>query len=253
MRALTSLPSLTLLFAIALTGCATDEGGIDDTSPGSGDGKADGAADPMAGYFHVYLQDADCSLSSVSRCGPAVRKLNRSSMRCVDGTVGPECGIFNVDYSRTGLTRDEIERYAQIQSIRVNPDVKFIVRGRLALQGDLYVLQASEVWVAGSAAGKSSGLFVLTQQNGTYCDSPTCIEFNEYELNSASKVAIADVRLADARPEPDQLLMAQDLLLYTRAGLIVVGNRYTVTDGAAQAAGRTANQYYLKAPIPLSW
>lgn len=250
MRALTSLA---LLATAVLSGCAMDEAGIDDPTPGSGDGKADAASDPMAGYFHVYSQDADCSLPSAPRCGPTVRKLNRSSMRCVDGKVGPECPIFAVDYTRTGLTRDEIERYAQMQSISVSPDVKFIVRGRLALQGDLHVLQATEVWVAGSAAGKSSGLFVLAQDNGTYCDTPTCIEFNEYELNSATKAAIADVRLADAKPEPDQLLMAQDLLSYTRAGLIVVGDRYTVTDGTAQAPGRTANQYYLKAPIPLSW
>ncbi len=128
-----------------------------------------------------------------------------------------------------------------------------IVKGYAEQRGDLTFLVATELWVGGSAAGTGGGTVVLATQNGSSCVAVTCPKYNEHELNAATTVALAQVRLEDAHPHADDLLMAKDLLDYTRYGVIVAGDRYTVTDGTTEALGRTAHQYYLRAPVPLSW
>lgn len=248
MRARTSLA---LLFAASLSACAIDDPAID--SDDGDDGKAD-ATNPTAGYYRAhYLPDGQCSLSSLERCGLQISWVNRASTRCLDGRVGSECGVSSIDWTRTDLSREELARYPQPVGVFPSSPFPYIIKGQAERQGDLTVLMASELWVPGSAAGTAGGLVVLAQQNGVFCDTPTCPKYDERELNSDKTAALARVRLEDANPLPDDLLMAKDLLDYTSYGVIVAGDRFTVSDGGKQALGRTAHQYYLRAPVPLSW
>lgn len=253
---------LSTLTALIVIGC----GSADDQPEGESTADAVRAseADPTAGYYRVYSKAWHCpgigQPTTAPSCGGTfVRQLNRSSTRCHDGSVGPDCRIAIVDWSETGLTNEELGRYPTGPAKSDAEPVQAIVRGRVVAQdGNDTRLVASELWVAGSAAGVPGGTFVLAKDNGVYCEGVTCPKFNEYELNGATsearaQVALAQVRLEDAKPERDQLKMAQDLLSYTRAGVIVAGDRYTVTDGDAKGLGRTAKQYFLKAPVPLSW
>lgn len=237
---LTTLATLPLLPA-----CAPQDDGVDDLAgelATEGEpGKADG--DDAFTYFEIRRDERRC-VSPL--CGGYwVDRVNRAKTRCADGRWAEACYVAELDTDALGLPEADLEAVQDgiyARAVIVRGDVVAATYGEF---GNLGRFVATEAWRAASTAGSNDGVWVEVALNGVRCAAAPCPDKTERKLNSVRTAAIAEVDL-DAAGAPPEAVDAAWAAIASLDGVIVVGDRYTVSDHGRRAKARTANQFYLR-------
>src|SRR5438094_405510 len=114
--AMRNLTMAAMAMALLGTGC----GGMDAEVPDEEalnrleeSGKADSAA--MANYTFYVVTRPDLRRCMFPLCGGFyVKRVNRSTTRCADGTYAAECRVGDVDYSALRLDENELSDFSNL-------------------------------------------------------------------------------------------------------------------------------------------
>jgi hypothetical protein len=225
----------------SLTACAsqdaTDEFASEETNDNASDaGKADVVS--AAGTYTYYTVTADTRRCVSPLCGGFwFQRVNRSTTICHDGSVAQRCYVAQVDLSPAGLPPKAGELLHGA----------LVVRGRFSSKlfgsfGKLGTFGVTEAW-RGTFGVQPQGVFVRVKDNGIRCITTPCGSLTERKLNSSLKADIADVDFTPAGLSDSDLEIAVGSL---SEGIIVAGDRFTVSEGSRRAKGRTATAVYTK-------
>ena len=213
-----------------------------------GDGKADSAVN---GVYTYYAITADTRKCPAPACGGFfVKRLNRSTTWCVDGSGADSCYTPVLDWHEANLSDALQAKLVATATVDAsNPGVHAIVRGRFAPtnttpQPELGRFVVTEGWLAENTA-VASGVFVKVFDNGTRCITEPCPWLTERGVNLSRSAVIDDVDwdYADWNADDIAVMTAE---LTTPSGLLMAGNRYEVVDGGHQTIGRTCTQAYYR-------
>jgi hypothetical protein len=227
----------------ALAGCAA---AADPADPQANDDQAFEAVTASPAYFAIRADLRKCASPTCG--GWFVSRLNRQTTTCVDGTVATSCYTPVLDWSATGLTPEQQAPMLDACSRgAATSSVYAVVRGQFARTNDtprpeLGRLLVLEAWVA-EGDPVSDGAFVKTQDNGVRCFAAPCPSISEVTLNTPITANIAELDWSPSGLDADQIAeCTQDL--FTSAGLLVAGYRYSYTENGSAAKGRTVTAAY---------
>ena len=232
-----------LLAATIVPACAT-ETAPDELAGESGDGEA-GKADATASSFTYMTVTPDvraCSFNS--RCGGFyVSRANRTSTQCGRGSVSSRCYVDSIDWSGTAMPASVAKSY----EARLRNGESFVLKGDIAPAANDAgsSLAVTEIWVSGSSTGVEDGVFVMVKDNGIRCITAPCPSVSETRLNSGRAANIDEVDFSASGASDVVINRANEQI--AGDGVIVVGDRFYPSRGK----GRTANQFFTRAPVPL--
>jgi eight-cysteine-cluster-containing protein len=234
------------VLGVALVGCTDDEAdelGEFPEETGEDDlGKADDASGNH-GYYAVRFDTRKCSYPLCG--GYFVKRLNRTSMRCDDGTSAPECYVATLDTDALGLGGEALG--ALDDALRSGGVA--VLRGTLGSVeldgfGRWGSLVASEAWLAGSEA-IAIGAFTRVSNSGIVCITTPCPTMIEGKLNSSLETLIADLDLRPTGASAESLNRAFEAI-DSDDGLLVAGYRYTTSGPAGRAKARRVHQFFTR-------
>lgn len=238
----------------ACTSTPVDELAGETSADDAVDGKADAAVDGAYTYFEVWRDLRKCASPICG--GYFVARLNRSYTTCVDHQDRAACYVPAIDLSESGLSDGLQAKLVDAANVdAMSSGVRAIVRGRFApqqyAQGNLGRFVVTEAWVEEGDA-VSDGVFVRAKTNSIQCIAAPCPTITEKALNTSRSANIAEIDwslagLTDRETESFQTALSSD------GGVIIAGDRYTVTENGRTAKGRTATAAYSRlvdAPAP---
>jgi hypothetical protein len=211
------------------------------------DGEA-GVPDDVDAFTYVTLTGDPRTCAAPACGGFFAERVNRDDMTCADGTASSSCYVADLDWSATGLSADTI---AALEADAFLGDQRVLLRGdvetRLLVPEGLGVLVVREAWRA-VGDGQPDGLFVRIEDAGIRCIAAPCESMHEQKLNSQLSALIAEVDVAaiDASEED----VAEAMMAIDAGGLIVAGERSTVTGPAGEARARAATQIWARVTPP---
>lgn len=246
MRSLFGFTTLPATLICALVGCA----------PGVSDEPTSDPADPAAfeaapnGAYTYFAISADLRKCPSPACGGwFLTRLNRTTTQCHDGSVATSCYTPVLDWSQAGLSADQQDSMLQACSQGAqSSSVYAVVRGQFKGRNhttprpELGRFVISEAWLAEGDA-TSAGAFVKLRDNGLRCFAAPCPSITELMLNMGSATDIAGLDWVPSGMTDDQIAECTGDLT-TADGLMVVGNRYTMTENGTTADGRTVTVAY---------
>ena len=249
MRTLTlaALPLLALSLAPA---CASsdpdDELAAETNTDDALDGKADASASGVYTYFEI---SSDLRRCASPMCGGFfMKRLNRSTTVCVDGSLHETCYAPELDWSESGLSAAQQDKLlAAAGKDATSTGTYGIVRGRFAKTNTTPVpslgrFVVTEAWVA-EGTTVSHGVFAKVAQNGINCIAAPCPSLTEKKLNGSSKANIHDLDWEPAQLTSHQIDGFVEQLA-APSGIIVAGDRYTFTENGRKGKGRTVTAAY---------
>lgn len=234
------LASFVFIAASACTAAPQGDELADETAEDGESAKADGV--DTFGYYVIEADTRACSLDA--RCGGFfVSRPNRSTVQCGRAVVSDRCYVDSLNLVPTALPASIAANYAK----RVRDGETLILRGGVSPSADDRNLEfsATEIWTSGSAVGSLDGVFVLVKQNNIKCITAPCETLTEFRLNSTRFANITEIDLEASGADQAALVFGNNSV--TSDGVIVVGYRYYPSLGK----GRSANQFFVRAPIPL--
>ena len=230
--------------AVAGVGCSGAESSpqVADIDAVDADESADSLAETST-YF--IFSSADYRKCMWPMCGgDYVKRVNRASTKCADGTSSANCYVSGIDLSAIGFSDADASKITDgFHSSLV------ILRGKIEKRKvnawTVGYLVATEAWV-GQAASKATGLFYNVTDNGIRCIAAPCKSVHEARLNSSLDQEIASVDFGASGANSKQVSAANSALA-TSDGVIVAGSNYTVTGAAGKANALKASEFYLRA------
>lgn len=231
--------ALLAIAACSESATAVDELAGETAADDSGDSKADA---PYADAYTYYEVSADLRKCASPYCGGYfVRRLNRTSTRCSDGSYQDACYTPTLDWSHTDLDGTQQQKLTDsAYKDATTEGVYAIARGWFSSQ-QFFV---SEAWVAESDA-VSDGVFVKIADNGIRCITAPCPSLTERALNTVRSANLADLDWTDAGLSDREIQGFSDEL-YT-GGTIVSGYRY-YTSGSGKGRSVSAGYHRLVQP-----
>lgn len=249
MRLSACLISVSLISACATTGTTTDElAGESSTDDAVSGGKADSAVD---GAYTYYAITADLRRCASPACGGYfVSRVNRSTTTCVDGSTSARCYTPTLDWSETALDAGLQQKLADTAHVAATSgNTLALVRGRFSKTHANPRFVVSEAWLAEGSA-PAEGVFARVKDGGIRCITTPCPSLIEKGLNESRSANIAGVDFAPAGLS-DRETEGFYSAMFDPAGVIVVGDRYTIHENGRTAKGRTANNaYHQLVPAP---
>jgi len=245
-----SLIAASLVFAACAQSAPTDELAGETAADDAVDGKADAAVDGAYTYYEVWTDLRKCASPICG--GYFVARLNRSYTTCVDHQDRAACYVPTLDWSESLLATVQDKLVSAANADAMSPGVRAIVRGRFApqqyAQGNLGRFIVTEAWVEEGDA-VSDGVFVRAKTNHVQCITAPCPTITEKALNTSRSANIAGIEwslasLTDRETESFQAALSTD------SGVIIAGDRYTVTENGHNAKGRTATAAYSRLVEP---
>jgi hypothetical protein len=237
------LSSTTLLATLlaAGAGCTASDPTDELAGESATDGDAGKADAPGAfTYFTVTPDRRACSLNS--RCGGYfVARANRSTTTCADGTAAARCYVDAVELTKLAMPKSVADGY----QARLRAGEGFLVRGDLAKRATGAALAATELWVPAVADAAPSGVFIIAQDSGIRCITAPCPSVRETRLNSTRTANIDALDLEASGADADTVDRGGAAVYGD--GVIVAGDRFYQNGGGK---GRSASQFYTRAPIP---
>jgi hypothetical protein len=229
----------------ACTSAPTDELAGETSADNAIDGKADAATDGAYTYFEVYRDLRKCASPICG--GYFLARLNRSYTTCADHVDRASCYVPSLDWSESQLSGGLTAKLDDAAFIDATTNgVHAIVRGRFApqqyVQGDLGRFVVTEAWVEEGAA-VSDGVFVRAKTNHIECIAAPCPTITEKALNESRSANIAEIDWSLANLSDREVASFNDNLS-SDSGVILAGDRYTVSENGRTAKGRTATAAY---------
>lgn len=239
-------PLLACLLAATATATATgctsefeDELATEDTTELS-DEKAD-----AAGTYTYYLVTPDYRRCAFPFCGGYwVERVNRTTTRCGDGTYAAQCYVAEADWSKLGLSPATVEAVTGAVHQGGGLLVRATVGTRSYEVGRLGLLKPSEAWYA-LGPDQPDGVFVKIEHTGVRCSAAPCPFFRERKLNGSGTASLAELGWDASGADDDAISKGLDGAI--EPGLIIAGDRYTVTGPAGRGKARTVTQFYVRA------
>jgi hypothetical protein len=245
MRLSACLVSVSLLSAF--TACATTESTSDELAGESStddavtDGKADAAVDGTYTYYAIHTDLRRCSAPACG--GWFLSRVNRSTTDCVDGSTKASCQIHVLDWSESGLVADlQTKLTDAAQAAAVSGNSTALVRGRFSKTHSNPRFVITEAWLAESSA-PTDGVFARVKDAGIRCITTPCASLIEKGLNESRTANIAGLDYSPAGLT-EREIEGFNTSLFDPAGIIVVGDRYTIHENGHTAKGRTANNAF---------
>ncbi len=241
-----TLLSLLSLLACSLPGCLdtqdqetpaapADEAAIDDDSADL----TQGSASANSTYFLARHDQRKCASPMCG--GYFVRRVNRATTSCPDGTKGAECYVTEINLDKTGLADDQ-----KATLLDAAGQGTALIRANLGKQtlpqGTFGRLNASEGWLA-RGPGAPTGTFYRATLNGVRCFAAPCPSIDEAKLNSSIKGSLAGLDLGPAGAPEAALNEAQEAL---PAGILVAGDHTKVTGPGGTLNELHASQFYTR-------
>lgn len=243
--------SASTMSLLAASGCAdtavTDELAGETSADTSGDGKADSSADGAYTYFAIAKDLRACSAPACG--GYQLARLNRTTTVCHDGSTKTACYTPELDWSEASLSAETQQALlAAARTGATGHRVAAIVRGRFAprstgvVRPELGRFIITEAWTAQSAT-PADGVFAKVRDAGIRCIAAPCESLREKGLNTSRSTTIAGIDYsATGLTAAAASALADDM--YTAGGIIIAGDRYTITESGRTARGRTATAAY---------
>jgi hypothetical protein len=243
------------LLSISLLACSTDgehdelAGETAEDDAANADGKGDVAADGAYTYFAIKGDTRKCAYPLCG--GQHLERLNRTTTVCHDGKSAASCYTPELDFSESGLKLEaqDTVRLA-ISKGAIGDGVKAIVRGRFAKVGtgktgrELGRFIVTEAWTAQSGAA-TDGVFVRIKDNGVRCIAAPCPSTGETALNTSRSASISDIDFTPSGLSDEQIGELSEKM-FNPSGLIIAGDRFTVTISGRKGKGRTATNVFAK-------
>ncbi len=232
------------LVASVTPACTTDVPNDELAGESPDDGEAGkGDAVDAFGFFNVDPDVRACSFDA--RCGGFfVSRPNRSTTICGRGQIDARCYVDSLDWSGTGLPDSVALEYEN----RLRAGEELILKGDIvpdaADRGATFAV--TQVWLPRSPTGVVEGVAVLAKDNGIRCITAPCPSLTEFRVNSNRFADITDIDFSLSGADDRAIELAGHALF--EDGVLVFGYRYYPSKNAK---GRTANQFYTRAPVPL--
>jgi hypothetical protein len=239
---LAALPLLALTIAPACSSPEPDELAGEADPDGVTDGKGD-SPDGAYTYFEISADLRECVYPVCG--GYFLDRLNASQTTCHDGSRAAACYTPELDWSESGLTDDAQDQLRVAASRSTDDGVYAIVRGRFAkgtVSADLGRFVVTEAWVA-EGEGVSDGVFAKVTQNGVRCIAAPCPSLTERALNASRRADIAEVDFGAGDLSDASISNLLDDTAQP-GGIIVSGDRFTVSVSGRTGKGRTATNAY---------
>ena len=246
-----SVKALVAMSVLSVSACAST--GVEDELAGESstddavDGKADGAVDGAYTYFEVWADYRKCAAPFCG--GFYLKRLNRSTTVCANGSSKSSCYVPSLDWSESELS-DTLQ--AQLIDAANRGAMSYgaiaLVRGRMASktypgQGNLGKFVVTEAWVA-ETDSVSDGVFAKIHDNGVRCITTPCPTIGEKGLNSSNKANVHALDWSHGGFSSAQIETLSNAIFTRPSGVIIAGDRYTFTEHSVKAKGRTVTAAY---------
>jgi hypothetical protein len=228
-----------LALGVSMLACAPEDAGLN-LDEGEDSEAVEVSATGLT-YVRVRRDFRRC-LSPV--CGGYwVSRLNRSTLRCVDGSYRSECYVPAIDWTGLGLEDRALQEFQGLAS-----GGSAVLRGRLEAKvygrfGNLGELVVTEGWQAANGA-TPTGVFYHARQTDLVCVRAPCPNVRGQRLNSsAAPLMLAGVDLSTIQGIDRA---GQDKgydYLRQEVGIMVAGSVHRSADGTRALR---ASQYYLR-------
>lgn len=241
--------SCSMAFAVGCTAAdVVDELAGETPEDEAQDGKADGAVDGSYTYFEVHTDTRKCLSPHCG--GDFLARVNRSSTTCVDGVAAAACYVPELDFSESGLSQENIDKLRVAAGAAAFENMaRPLVRGRFAkgnstIAPEMGRFIVTEAWMPESAV-RATGVFVRIKDNGLRCIQAPCPSIGERALNTSRGADISEV---DVRPSGIGEDRWGELIneMFQPHGLIIAGDRTTISVGGRSGKARTATNVFHK-------
>jgi len=236
---------LTVVSLLAgLTSCTNagpeDELALDDATEGVDDAKAD-----STGTYTYYFIEQDIRRCVSPYCGGMFYRLaNATKTKCLDGTKQERCYAASVDWTPANLDSSGLSK---LDSAPGSVLVRATIR-RKDWGPDLGVfaeLRVREAWGGQLAVEEHDGVLVKVELSGVRCSTTPCPFFREKKINASSRASLAELGWDVGGASDEQIGAALEQML--DPGLIISGNRYTVSGPGGTGKARTVTQFWTRA------
>ncbi|MEJ7600296.1 MAG: DUF6748 domain-containing protein [Kofleriaceae bacterium] len=242
-----ALPLVSLSLISACSSDVVDELAGETADDLASDGKADGAVDGVHTYFKVASDARKCAAPFCG--GFQLERLNRTTTDCHDGSTAARCYTPELDWSEAKLSQaQQDEILVGASRGQFESGAYALVRGRFAprssgtTEPQLGRFIVTEAWIADTEA-VADGVFVKVRDSGRRCIQAPCESMVEKGLNGSRQAYIAGIDYTDAGLSDAQLETVGNEV-FEPHGLIIAGDRYTVSENGLSARGRTATAVY---------
>lgn len=231
------------LLITLMAACAPVDDAVDDSL----DGVDEVASNPQNLAFVTLRPDTRRCISPL--CGGYwVRRLNRSTMRCVDGRYAGECYVGSVDWSALALTP---ERLADLQTLAAQG--RALLRGRIDPMRDARWSETGELVVSGGweplGSALGAGAVWTASDNGVRCVTAPCAHLDAARVNVASsRTTLTEVLLSDVAGASRAELRRVSAALQNPAETVLLSGSVTV---AGRARTLRATQAWLQVSQPV--
>lgn len=232
--------------ALSLAACATDATTDELAAEGAGDAAAADAAEggkaDAAGQYTYFLVTPDQRRCASPMCGGFwVDRVNLGTTKCADGTYASKCYVAELDLAALGLPQESLDT---IMGAGHDLNGQLLLRGTVgkktfAQVGKLGVFKATEAWLPLTDA-PADGVFVKLKDAGVRCITTPCPSTHELKLNASNKTVISAVDFSPSGATDEQIAAA--IGAEFGDGLIIAGDRYTVSGQGGTGKARTATQ-----------
>ena len=238
------------LTAPVLTACTDqvdDELDVDDATVGD-----ESKADLASGTYTYYFVKPDVRRCAAPYCGGVHYRLaNAGTTRCADGKKAEWCYAASEDDSRLGLGEVGMAKVAEAKSKSAfGQGTTLLVRARVGSKdwgkglGVFAELRPTEAWIA-QGPNDATGPIAKIEDSGVRCITFPCPSLRERKLNSSVRADIAELGW-DRSGATDEQIGAALGAMHT-SGLIVSGDRYTVSGPGGEGKARSVTQFWLRA------
>jgi hypothetical protein len=210
----------------------------------------DSKSDIAGGTYTFFTISRDARRCASPYCGGYwVKRVNASTTKCHDNRYAEQCYVPTLDLERTGLGEAALEKVNGAINGSWNQDGKVLVRGTFARRdwpgvGTFGEFRASEAWL-GQGPNVPAGPFAMAEDTGVRCFTFPCNSIREKKLNSSASGYLAEIGW-DASGADEEAIGNAGTKLVTD-GVIIAGERYTVSGPGGRGKARTATQFYFRA------
>lgn len=253
MRSFLSVTVLSSVMVSGLAACSSFADPPDEIASDSADEasltRGGDAVDGARTYFAIT---ADLRKCASPMCGGwFLHRLNQPLTRCHDGQLSAMCYTPVLDWSKAGVS--EALQGKLLDAARqgaLSGDVDAIVRGRFAPTNrttpdpSLGRFVITEAWQANGSV-PAHGAFVRVEDNGLRCLVAPCPSITETTLNTSQVTDIAQIDWAPSGLD-DREVSGEIAALSMPGGILIAGDRFTVTGPGGTAKARTATAVYAR-------
>jgi hypothetical protein len=175
-------------------------------------------------YYYVVTRQ-DFRKCAYPHCGGVyVKRVNRNTTKCLDGSFQPDCYVADIDLSELNLGSD-----LESETVNVARMGQVVIQGSLttvnAVEGEVATLAAQHAWRA-QALTTVSGSYYLLSDSGIVCITTPCPTINEAKLNTAQVQLLGGLDLTGTLASQETIDKATASIF--DGGLVVAGTHKSI-------------------------